>query len=181
MGQFLQIILDFLREYLVIWRVVYAGQLGCRWTLGKHTKNLKPGFYFFCPVLQHIETTASCYQEVDTLLQTFTTKDGKSVSMSANVGFTLYNAAKWYTEVWNFDSTCERAIRGHLFLMLHALDYDEIRTSIPALADTLRDRIHEQATEWGVRIKQVRLTDFVLAPTYRVLNEASKLLFNAAP
>lgn len=180
MGQFLQIILDFLKEYLVIWRVVYKGTMGCRWTLGKYTKNLKPGFYFFLPVFQHIETTPSCYQEVDTLVQTFTTKDGKSVSLSANVGYTIYNAAKWYTEVYNFDSTAERAIRGHLFIMLHALDYDEIRESLPALSELLRDAIHDEATEWGVRIKKVRLTDFVSAPTYRVLNEVPNFFLSAA-
>lgn len=171
MGQFLQIVLDFLKEYLVIWQVVYAGQLGCRWTLGKHIKNLKPGFYFYCPVIQHIETTASCYQEVDTIIQSFTVKDGKSVHLSANVGYTLYNAAKWYTEVYNFDSTIERAIRRHLFTMLHAHDYEEIRVSIPDLAQNLRDAIHAQATDWGVKIHIVSLTDFVSAPTYRVLNE----------
>jgi regulator of protease activity HflC (stomatin/prohibitin superfamily) len=181
MGQFLQIILDFLREYLVVWRVVYKGQRGCRWTLGRYVKDLKPGFYFFIPILQNIETTASCYQEVDTLIQTFSTADNRSVSISANVGYTLYNAAKWFTEVYNFDSTIERAIRGHLFVMLHALEYDDIRTSLPALSALLRDAIHEQATEWGVRIKQVRLTDFVSAPTYRVLNEVPNFFLNAAP
>jgi regulator of protease activity HflC (stomatin/prohibitin superfamily) len=181
MGQFLQIIIDFLREYLVIWRVVYRGNMGCRWTLGKYTKNLRPGFYFFVPIFQHIEATPSCYQEVDTIIQTFTTADGKSVSLSANVGYTIYNAAKWFTEVYNFDSTIERAIRGHLFEKLHALSYDDIRKSIPALSGELRDAIHDEATEWGVRIRKVRLTDFVSSPTYRLLNEAPQTHFNAAP
>jgi regulator of protease activity HflC (stomatin/prohibitin superfamily) len=171
MGQFLQIILNFMREYLVVWRVVYKGQLGIRWTMGKWVKNLKPGFYFFLPIFQRIETTWACYQEVDTLTQTFSTKDGKAVSLSANVGYTIYNAAKYHTEVYNFDATIERAIRGHLFEILHSLDYEEIRTSIPALAGLLRDAVHQQATAWGVRIHQVRLTDFVSAPTYRLLNE----------
>jgi regulator of protease activity HflC (stomatin/prohibitin superfamily) len=181
MGQFLQIILDFVREYLVIWRVVYKGNMGCRWTLGKYTKNLKPGFYFFLPIVQHIEFTPSCYQEVDTLIQTFSTRDGKSVSISANVGYTIYNAAKWYTEVYNFDSTIERAIRKHLFRLLHALDYEDIRASIPALSVVLRDAIHAQATDWGVRIHEVGLTDFVSAPTFRLLNEVPNFFLNAAP
>lgn len=176
MGQFLQIIFDFLRNYFVIWRVVYAGQRGIRWTLGKWTKDLAPGFYFFCPVVQHIEVTWACYQEVDTMMQSFTTKDGVSVSVSANVGYSVYNAAKYYTEVYNFDSTIERMIRGHIFEVLHALTYDEIRDSLPALADLLRERIHQQATKWGVRIHRVRLTDFAKSPVYRLLNEVPNFI-----
>ena len=181
MGQAVQIIVDIIKEYLIPWKVVYSGQLGVRWTLGKHVRNLKPGFYFFAPVLQHIETTASCYQEVDCLVQTFTTPDGKSLSFSANVGYTIYNAAKYFTEVYNFDSTIERSIRGHIFEMLHALPYEEIRNSIPALREVLRDKIHEKATDWGVRIHQVQFTDFVFAPTYRLINETSSFNFHAAP
>lgn len=171
MGQFLQILLNLIRDYLVIWRVVYQGQLGIRWTLGKHTKNLKPGFYFFCPIIQRIETSWACYQEVDTITQSFTTKDGMCVTISANVGYVIYNAAKYHTEVFNFESTIERKIRKVLFKVLHVLDYNEIRTSLPALAEVLRDEIHGASTNWGVRIVEVGMTDFVLAPAYRVLNE----------
>ncbi len=173
MGQFLQIILDFLKAYLVVWRVVYAGSMGCRWTMGKHTKNLKPGFYFFCPIFQQIDVTASCYQEADSIIQTFSTEDGKTISLSANVGYTVYNAAKWFTEVHNFDRTIERSIRRHLFRRLYSLEYAEIRRTIPSLAEELQKAIHAQATGWGVRIHEVGLTDFVSAPTYRILNEVS--------
>lgn len=179
MGQFLQILIDLVREYLIFWRTVYAGQRAVRWTLGRLTRDLKPGFYFFCPIIQHIETTWACYQEVDTLMQTFTTADGISVSLSANVGYEVYNAAKYHTKVYNFDTTIERMIRGEIFIGLHALTYDEIRGSLPALAEVLRDRIHAQATDWGVRVKQVRLTDFAKAPVYRVLNEVPNFFLNA--
>lgn len=183
MGEFLRIIVDLVKEYFIPWHVIYQGRMGVRWTRGKHVRNLKPGFWFFCPVIQHIEDTGSCYQEVDCLLQTFTTSDDKSISLSANVGFEIYNAAKYHTEVYNFDSTIERAIRGHVFQILHALSYAEIRAAIPALSEDLRDKIHAQATDWGVRIKQVRLTDFVSAPTYRILNEAPNFMLGppAAP
>ena len=181
MGQAVQIIVDIIKEYLIPWKVIYRGQLGVRWTFGKNIENLKPGFYFFMPVIQHIETTASCYQEVDCLIQTFTTSDDKSITLSANVGYTLYNAAKYFTEVYNFDSSAERRIRGHIFEMLYGLTYDEIRSSIPALRETLREKIHEKATEWGVRIHQVQFTDFVAAPTYRLLNETNSFNFHAAP
>ncbi len=182
MGEFLRIIIEWVTNYLIIWRVVWLGEMGCRWTKrGQNVANLKPGFYWFCPIIQKIETTPSCYQEVDTILQTFTTPDGKGVTLSANVGYTIYNAAKFFTEVHDFDDTIERAIRGHNFEMLYALDYADIRAALPTLTQDLRERIHEQSTKWGVRIHQVRLTDFVSAPTYRVLNEAPKFILSAAP
>lgn len=181
MGDFLRVIFQFITDYFIVWRVIYAGQLGCRWTLGEHTKNLKPGFYFFCPIIQNIEEVWACYQEVDTVMQTLTTPDGKTVTLSANVGYTIYNAAKYHTEVHDFDDTVERAIRGHTFELLYGLNYADIRETLPALAQDLRGKIHEQSTTWGVRIHQVRLTDFVNAPTYRLLNEAPNFVLNAAP
>ncbi len=180
MGQFLQIIVNLIREYAVPWRAVYAGQRGIRWTFGKWTRDLAPGFWFYAPIIQHIETTWACYQEVDTALQTFTTRDNISVSLSANVGYTVYNAATYYTKVYNFDQTIERAIRGHLFEILHALEYEEIRTSLPALSQVLRDKIHAQATTWGVRIHHVRMTDFVRTRAYRILNEVPNFVISQA-
>ena len=181
MGQFLQIILNFLREYAVPWVTVYEGQLGIRWTLGRWVKNLRPGFHFYCPIIQHIETTWACYQEVDTLVQTFTTADGVSVAVSANVGYEVYNAAKYYTRVYNFDSTIERAIRVHLFNVLHALEYEQIRDSLSEICEAVKGALHEQATNWGVRIKRVGMTDFVKVRTFRVMNEVPNFVLTANP
>jgi regulator of protease activity HflC (stomatin/prohibitin superfamily) len=179
MGQFLQILLDLAREYVIFWRVVYKGQLGIRWTLGKHVKNLKPGFYFFMPIFQHIETTWACYQEVDTITQTFTTPDEKSVSISANVGYIILDAAKYHTEVYNFDSTVERKIRKVIFATLHGMEYTEIRSRLPALSKEIERTLDEAAQGWGVRIIEAGLTDFVSAPAYRILNEVSNILFTS--
>lgn len=180
MGEFLRILIDLSRDYLVPWTTVYAGQQGIRYTFGRWVKKLEPGFHLYVPVIQRIENTWVVYQEVDTLMQTFTTKDGHAVVVSANVGYRVRDAAKLHTQVYNFDGTVERAIRVHIFRVLHILTYEEARSGLSELEKEIRRALNEQTREWGVKIVRVGITDFVKARAYRVVNEVPSFHFNPA-
>lgn len=167
-------VVDLVKEYFIPFTIIYEGTRGVRWWKGQVQLNdLGPGFYFYVPYLHRIEATASCYQEVDTLVQQFTTKDGKTVSLSANVGYEVWNAALWWTRVYHFDTTVERKIRKILFQCLQALTYDEIRDSLPALTEIIHERLQRKVYSWGVRIVEVEFTDFADTMVIRLLNETN--------
>lgn len=174
MSTFLMWLVNLIREYFIPFTIVYEGTRGVRWWLGKvQRRDLKPGFYWYVPYLHRIETTASCYQETDTMVQQFTTRDGVTVSLSANVGYEVWNAALWWTRVFNFDTTVERKIRKILFQCLQALTYEEIRDSLPALTEVIHESLQQKVHSWGVRIVEVEFTDFALTTVVRLLNETS--------
>jgi regulator of protease activity HflC (stomatin/prohibitin superfamily) len=167
MGDFLLKAFEFLREFWPF-QTIDADEQGVRFTLGKHVKLLQPGLHMYFPWLQKIEAWPVTYQEVDCLLQSIETIDGVSVSLSANVGYTVYNAAKMRLNVHNFDLSLERAARVHLFATITNTPFKEIKETLDDVAEECRKALHKQTSEWGVRIKRVGLTDFVTASAYRL-------------
>jgi regulator of protease activity HflC (stomatin/prohibitin superfamily) len=179
-GAFLQNLLVLAWEYLIPVAVVFKGQQGVRWTWGRWVKALQPGIYVYVPFIQRVETTWVCYQEVDTLIQQFTTTDGVTISASANVGYVIKDAAAWATKVYAFDSTVERAIRRIIFRACFALTYEEVRESIPALTETIFDEIQAKVDPWGVEILEVGFSDLARTKVIRLLNEQQSFVFNQA-
>lgn len=175
MANFLQALLDHLKELWPI-RIIDADCLGVRFTFGKHVAQLNPGLHFFCPGLQTIEEVAVVYQEIDCSLQSMQTSDDVAVTFSANVGYEIRDVVKWRTKVHHFDGSIERAARGHLGELINQTDYETIRTHTGDFGDEAKAKLQKQATAWGVRVKSVRLTDFVKARQYRFLGNEIPVL-----
>jgi regulator of protease activity HflC (stomatin/prohibitin superfamily) len=181
MSNFLMWLVQLLREYLIPFTIVHEGTRGVRWWLGKvNLRDLKPGFYWYVPYLHRIEVTASCYQEVDTLVQYLTFKCGTTVSLSANVGYEVWNAALWWTRVYNFDTTVERKIRKILFRCTRVMTYEEFVESVDAITAVTHDEIQKDVHRWGVRVVEVGFTDFAQTVVLRVLNEVGSTIIAPA-
>jgi len=179
MGQFLMWVVQQFREYLFPVVIIYESTRGVKWWKGKvQLRDLDPGLYFYVPYLHKIIPVTSCYQEVDTMIQQFTTTDGVTLSLSANIGYEVWNAALWYTRVHNFDTTVERAIRKIIFAAIYKLTYEEVRDSLPALVETIHEAIQQKVHRWGVRIIEVQFTDFAKTRVIRLLNEPGNVVVN---
>lgn len=181
MGNFLMWLVQLLWEYLFPVKTIPTGKRGARWWFGKICKkDLAPGVYMYVPYFHRIEDCWACYQEVDTLTQHLTTKDGVSVTFSANVGFTVFDAALWWTKIYNFDTTVERKIRKVLFTALLYLDYEDVRATLPVLVGLIHKQLQEHVSQWGVNIVEVGFTDFAKTKVYRLINEPGNFIFNQA-
>lgn len=175
MGDFLKLVFEQLREYFIPFVVINSDEQGIRWTLGRprlllHGQGLfKTGLFVYCPLLQRVEKEIVTYQEIDCLLQTLDTSDRQPISLSCNVGYIIRNYMKWRTSVQDFDNSLERATRVHLFQVITNATLLETRQSLRLLEDQARKALQRQATDWGVRIVRVGLTDMTNALPLRLL------------
>jgi regulator of protease activity HflC (stomatin/prohibitin superfamily) len=95
------------------------------------------------------------------------TADGHAVTFSMNVGYTIQNALKMRTKVQDFDPTLERAARGHAAQVVNGSDLASLKEDIGLIVEETLKSLQGQTKEWGVKIKSVKLTDFVPAKQYR--------------
>jgi regulator of protease activity HflC (stomatin/prohibitin superfamily) len=165
-GQLIQAILDNLYK-LWPYRIVDIDERGVRFTFGQ-PKALTPGGHWFVPGFQTIERYHIAYQEIDCALQSMETKDGIGITVSANVGYVIVDVVKYRTAVYNTDATLERAMRGTLGEIIETSTFEQLRGGRKRLSISLKKELTKQGEEWGVEIRNARLTDFTRTRAYRV-------------
>jgi erythrocyte band 7 integral membrane protein len=168
MGQFLQLILDNLFKLWPV-RIIDPNQQGVLFDRGRDVKLLKPGVHWFFPGVQHIEVFMVAYQGIDLGQQTIETRDGISVTFSANVSYTITDASKVAVEIYNFDSTLRNVARGLLAKLMNAHPHEEIHAKLPHIQRVMRRVLRKQFRNMGVRIEEVLLDEFVRARAIRHL------------
>lgn len=165
MGQLLQIVLDNLFK-LWPYRIIDIDCNGLRF-VRKGTDILLPGGHWFFPGLQRIEEFSVVYQELDCLIQSIETKDGASVSFSANLGYVVTDIRKARCGLHHRDATLERALRGHLANVVADADFASSKRERKKLCTAAKAALKLEAEKWGVDVQIVRLTDFVKAQQQR--------------
>lgn len=133
------------------------------------------GGHWFVPGLQYIEEHVVVYQELDCQVQSVETKDGESVTFSANIGYAVVDLVKARTNVHDHETTLERALRGHLAAAIADVDFAMSKRDRKKLCTAAKAALKAEATEWGIDVQQVRLTDFVKAQQQRRFMDNSSL------
>lgn len=174
MGQLFQLILDNLYK-LWPFRVVDADEQGLRFNPNGTISLLKPGFHVFLPGLQRIETLNVVYQQLDCGIQNMETKDGISVSISFNVGYTVANAAQQIIQYYNFDHTLKLLTRGRVGELIHCYTYVELQQRLLEISNELLSTLRKEMAGSGVRIKDVRADDFGKSKMYRFLTTSGEV------
>lgn len=170
MGQLFQLVLDNLYK---IWpyRIVDADEQALRFWLGKTVILLQPGGHWFVPGLSKIEKWTVTYQEIDCLVQSMETKDGISITFSANAGFVVTDVVKMRLGMHDFDATFERSLRGILGEIVETTTFADLRGSRSRLAARAKRQLAREMNPCGVEVRRVRLTDFVRTKQYRLFNQ----------
>jgi regulator of protease activity HflC (stomatin/prohibitin superfamily) len=171
MGDFFRMMLDKLHELWPI-RIVDAGNQGVWYKQNGKAKCLKPGWHLFIPKLQRIEEVACQYQNVDCGLQSLTTKDGKEVSLSLNVGYRINDAALLWTTYQHFDTSLVNLARGHAAEIVCESEWEELASDPQGLGQEIQEALQEDLGE-VVTVEDVTADQLSRARTYRLLQTQS--------
>ena len=169
LGDIVGRIIDFIIE-LKGFVVIRCYERGVRFRNGRVTEGqLVPGVFFYVPLLWSIEVVPIVEDVIDLPTQSITTADGKMVSFSANISFTVEDAVLLYTEVQDFGENLSRVACGHLAMRVREWSWEELQSSQRKLESSLRDTLTTRVKGWGVRILECRLTDCVQAKQIRLV------------
>jgi regulator of protease activity HflC (stomatin/prohibitin superfamily) len=167
---------SFFEILLAIWdrvkwfAIVESWEQGVRFRRGvPEPEPLGAGIWFHWPTLDRIQIDSVQQQYLDLPMQSVTTKDGATVSFSANVCFSISNLVLAYCEVHDLTDFMTRAAMGHLHGKIHGWSYDELMAELKELEQSLESTLQTKTKKFGVKIVDVKLTDMAKTRLYRLL------------
>lgn len=165
-------VIDFLTSMIKnfqFWVVIYAYEKGVLMRFGKFLRELPPGFHWCIPFhVDHVLVDNVVTRTVHLGAQSLTTKDGKSIVVSAIVTMSISDVKKALLEVESINhammDTCYGPISRHVdsstWEQLHAED----------AFDGLTKLCRRAAKRYGLDVESVQLADFAICRTYRTVN-----------
>lgn len=157
----------FLGIIIFIFLVVSVKQIGeyergLKFTFGKFSKILEPGWHIVLPVFQSFRKIDIRTKVVDVPEQDTITKDNVSIRINAVIYFSIFDAKKAILAVENYGyavsqlaQTTMRNIVGSVTLDELLVEREKISTEICSIVDKATD-------DWGVKVINVELKDVAL-------------------
>lgn len=157
-------LIDFLISIIKIFQftmVVHAWQKGIRLRLGKFQAILHPGLHFYFPFwIDKILTENVATETMRVKPQSVTTKDGKSVVVSAVVTFRIEDIRTFLLDVEGRNNVVEDCTYGPIANYVMKRDWPEL-CALESLDNEFTKVVRRQAKKYGVDVLSVQIIDFV--------------------
>lgn len=151
---------DNLLDLLPFYRVM-SYEMACQWTFGKNPVAKGPGWHWRWYGITTYEKVPVVDEVLELPIQSVLTKDKKSVSFKAVVGYRVNDIVAHYCNVNDFaDSTKSRAM-GHLAKRVRAQTLDEVEFDLGKLEASCKGTLGTKLKEWGTEVLFVEFIDFV--------------------
>jgi len=147
-------------------KTVQSGQTGLKYSFGRATRELAPGFYPLVPFLQVVRVVATRDRTVDLPQQRVTTLDGLVYDVDANLVFRVVDVRKALIEIDDLDRGMYQVLGLGVQDVLRRRERASLHVSLDldrALAATLSERL----APWGVEVRRAGFTS--IKPTDRTL------------
>lgn len=133
-------------------------------TLGRFTRVVEPGLYFYIPFLQGIKRV------VDTRIITYTvplqkglTKDNIPVEVDAIVFYKVSDVKNSVLNVDDYHNATQLSVRSAIRDMVGKSTLDELLSERDKIGDIVREHTAELVTQWGVLIVTVEIKDVIVS------------------
>jgi regulator of protease activity HflC (stomatin/prohibitin superfamily) len=168
-------LIDFIIQFARIFQfatVVEAYQRGVKLRLGKYVKDVGPGIHFYIPFWIEKILTEDVVTETRRIKpQSLTTKDDRSVVLSAVITFSISDVKVFLLEVEGRNNVVEDASTGAISEFIMKRTWGELVAL--NISNELSKIVRQQAKKYGVNIINVQLADFTVCPSLRLLQSQS--------
>jgi regulator of protease activity HflC (stomatin/prohibitin superfamily) len=135
---------------------------GIRFTFGKYTGMMEPGWRIVWPIIQSFEKVDIRTKAVDVPDQEAITKDNVSTRISAVIYYKVIDAAKAVLEVENFYFAVHQLAQTTMRNVVGEVELNELLANRDAVAQRIRDIVSETTGNWGLEVASVELKDIIL-------------------
>ncbi len=137
-------------------------QRGVKFTLGKYTGIMGPGWRIVVPIFQSFQKIDMRTKAVDVPDQEAITKDNISVRVNAVIYYKIINADKAVIEVEDFRYAVSQLAQTTMRNVVGEVNLDELLSSRDVIAERIRSIVDKASEAWGVEVLSVELKDVTL-------------------
>ncbi len=160
MGLF--ILLPVLFVILISIKQINEYERGIRFTLGKFTGLMEPGWRLIVPVFQSFQKVDIRTKAVDVPDQEAITKDNVSTKISAVIYYKVTDAAKAILEVEDFFFAVHQLAQTTMRNVVGEVELNNLLADRDAVAQRIKEIVGETTTSWGLKVLSVELKDIIL-------------------
>ena len=135
---------------------------GLRFTFGKFSGLMNPGWRLVWPIIQFYKKVDLRVKAVDVPNQEAITKDNISVSVNAVIYYKIREADKAVLEVENFFYAISQLAQTTMRNAVGQVDLDELLSARDRVSENIRSIIDKASDPWGIEVINVELKDITL-------------------
>lgn len=147
---------------LVSIRQIDEYERGVKFTLGKFTKVMLPGWNLVIPIFQSYRKVDIRTKVVDVPDQDAITKDNVSVKINAVVYYKLFDASKAVIEVQDYFYAVSQLAQTTMRNIVGTVTLDQLLSERESISASIQLIVDKATDEWGVKVEDVELKDISL-------------------
>ena len=135
---------------------------GVKFTMGKFTKIMTPGWKLVLPIFQSYRKVDIRTKAVDVPEQDAITKDNVSVRINAVIYYKVFDASKAVLEVENFFFAVGQLAQTTMRNAVGSVSLDELLSEREKISTEICNIIDKATDPWGIKVENVELKDISL-------------------
>ena len=143
-------------------RQINQYEKGVRFSLGKYTGIMDPGWRLVIPVFQSYQKVDMRIKAVDVPDQEAITKDNISVTVNAVIYYRVSSAEKAIIEVENYFYAVSQLAQTTMRNVVGEVNLDELLSNRDTIAERIRSIVDKATDAWGIAVHSVELKDVTL-------------------
>lgn len=166
----MQALIDFIvKNLLALWPVTRVDEWehGLVVRGGRIQRTLGGGLHWRWPFFDVVKKWPANIIALDLLTAAVTTRDGKPVSVSANLCYQVTSISLMWRNLWNSENTLAKIAVGDIATYCAGEDWSHLATERHTVEAEIKQRLNTRCSPWGIEIESVRLTDLVVVRGHR--------------
>jgi len=147
---------------LVSIRQVNQYQRGLKFTMGRFSSIMEPGWRLVFPIVQSSRKVDMRVKAVDVPDQKAITRDNVSVTVNAVIYYKVFSAEKAILEVEDFQYAISQYAQTTMRNIVGEVTLDELLAHRDKLAERIREIVDVETDAWGLKVSNVELKDVSL-------------------
>ncbi|KKP88317.1 hypothetical protein A2456_03350 [Candidatus Nomurabacteria bacterium RIFOXYC2_FULL_36_19] len=143
-------------------RQINQYQKGVKFTFGKFTSIMEPGWRMVLPIVQSYQKVDVRIKAVDVPDQNAITRDNVTVKVNAVIYYKVSDAEKAIIEVEDFRYAISQYAQTTMRNIVGEVTLDELLSSRDKIADRIREIVDKETDAWGLKVQNVELKDVSL-------------------
>ncbi len=144
---------------LISIRQINQYQRGVKFTLGKYSKTMEPGWRLVIPVFQSMRKVDIRVKAVDVPDQEAITLDNISIGINAVIYYKINDSAKAVIEVENFYFAVSQLAQTTMRNIVGTVDMDTLLRNRDEIAAKIQTIVDKASDPWGIEVQAVELKD----------------------